>query len=339
MNHDILLLAFLGLPCWLLWLLGSLIAFLLGWWLNSILSGYRSKMLKAQEEKETEHKRFIELEKDYKGLQYQLEQAETETKKVRGLLQKCEADRVGLLAKMERDAANTDKKDDGNSGIVAAGTGPLASDGGSSRVRAMEIDYGALFQNDNLQIIEGIGPKLETILKNAGYGTWTAIANASEEDLKKALTDENPNYRIHKTKSWPEQAKLALKGDWDGLVKYQKFLDGGRDDQGDFETPSKVEKLALKILGFKNDPEDLKVIEGIGPKIEELLKNAGIKTWSDLAAASVDRIQEVLNAAGDNFRLAKPETWPRQAELAAQGKFKELKEYQDVLQGGKDPGQ
>ena len=92
-----------------------------------------------------------------------------------------------------------------------------------------------------------------------------------------------------------------------------------------------------KKLGFSNNPNDLKIVEGIGPKIEGLLKDAGINTWSDLAAASVDKIQDVLNAAGDRFKLANPSTWPKQAKLAAEGKWSELTEYQDFLEGGVDP--
>ncbi|MCH2081154.1 MAG: hypothetical protein MK226_02130 [Saprospiraceae bacterium] len=212
MFNDILLLALFGLPCWLLWGLGSLLAFLLGWWLNSLLSGYRKKMVEAEKARDAEHARYINLEKDQKSLLYKLEQSEAETKKVRGLLNKCEADRIGLLAKIERDKADDDP------GMVASGSGPKAAIKGGSQ------------KNDNLQIIEGIGPK-----------------------------------------------------------------------------------------------------------IEGLLKNAGINNWSDLAAASVDKIKEILAAAGDRYRLAQPDTWPKQASLAAEGKFNELKDYQDALDGGKDP--
>ncbi|MCB0639433.1 MAG: hypothetical protein KDC54_22560, partial [Lewinella sp.] len=101
--------------------------------------------------------------------------------------------------------------------------------------------------------------------------------------------------------------------------------------------PSKVEKLLAKILGFSNNPNDLKVVEGIGPKIEGLLKDAGINTWGALATTSVDRLKEVLTAAGDRYRLADPTSWPKQAELAAAGKWGELADYQEYLSGGKEP--
>nr|HMP31191.1 hypothetical protein [Saprospiraceae bacterium] len=102
-------------------------------------------------------------------------------------------------------------------------------------------------------------------------------------------------------------------------------------------TDSKLEKIMIKLgilKAYKQD--DLKVIEGVGPKIEKLLQDAGITTWSTLSETSVDRLKEILNAAGSNFQLADPTTWPEQARLAANGQFKELEEYQDFLSGGKE---
>jgi large subunit ribosomal protein L27 len=81
--------------------------------------------------------------------------------------------------------------------------------------------------------------------------------------------------------------------------------------------------------------DDLKKIEGIGPKIAELLIEGGIVTFADLAAAPVERVQEILDAAGPRYRVHNPATWGKQAELAAAGKWNELKAWQDELNGGK----
>lgn len=197
-------------------------------------------------------------------------------------------------------------------------------------------NYAMAFRNDNLQIIEGIGPKIEGLMKDAGINTWGDMTNAPEGRLKQILDEAGPRYRMHDPKTWAEQARLAHEGKWDDLIKYQKFLDTGRETTGDFSSPSKAEKMMQKILGITANPDDLKVVEGIGPKIESLLKAGGIDTWTDLAAAPVSRLKEILNDAGDRYRLAVPDTWPKQAELAAAGKWAELKEYQDYLDGGKD---
>lgn len=85
------------------------------------------------------------------------------------------------------------------------------------------------------------------------------------------------------------------------------------------------------------NPDDLKKIEGVGPKIEELLNAAGIYTFSQLAEAAVEKLQAILDEAGPHFRLADPGTWGKQAELAAAGKWEELQELQDHLKGGIEP--
>jgi len=196
-----------------------------------------------------------------------------------------------------------------------------------------------IFTPDNLQVIEGVGPKLEEVLKAAGFTDWPALADASPEQLSEALLAADPKYRIHDPKTWPEQAALARDGKWAKLIEYQKFLDTGRENKGDFETDAKVEKLAAKLLGFSGAKADnLKIVEGIGPKIEQLLKDAGIENWTLLANTSAGELKEILMKAGDRYRLAKPDTWPKQARLAAAGHWKELKEFQDFLQGGNDPG-
>ena len=82
--------------------------------------------------------------------------------------------------------------------------------------------------------------------------------------------------------------------------------------------------------------DDLKLIEGIGPKIAEVLTQAGIVSFSDLAAASAEKVKEILDASEGNFNAADTTTWPEQAQLAADGKMDELNELQDRLKGGRE---
>ncbi len=84
-------------------------------------------------------------------------------------------------------------------------------------------------------------------------------------------------------------------------------------------------------------PDDLKRIEGIGPVISGVLQNAGVKTFAQLADTDVERIREILKGADPNLlRLADPATWPKQARLAASGKWEALEKLQDRLKGGKE---
>lgn len=102
------------------------------------------------------------------------------------------------------------------------------------------------------------------------------------------------------------------------------------------EKPGKSEKIVLPS-GKKINQDDLKLIEGIGPKIEGLLNEAGIVTWSDLANADQEKVQAVLDEAGPRYRMHDPGTWAKQAAMAANGQWEELEAYQDHLDGGKEP--
>ncbi|MFK8054811.1 MAG: helix-hairpin-helix domain-containing protein [Saprospiraceae bacterium] len=66
--------------------------------------------------------------------------------------------------------------------------------------------------------------------------------------------------------------------------------------------------------------DDLTKIEGIGPKISELLHKGGIPTFVALSNANVQRLKEILNAAGPRYQMHNPGSWPKQAGLAAAGK-------------------
>jgi predicted flap endonuclease-1-like 5' DNA nuclease len=82
--------------------------------------------------------------------------------------------------------------------------------------------------------------------------------------------------------------------------------------------------------------DDLKKIEGIGPKIAGVLKGAGIRTFGQLAATDVESIRGVLERSDPNLlRLADPSTWPQQAGLAAEGRWEELEKLQADLKGGR----
>ena len=83
------------------------------------------------------------------------------------------------------------------------------------------------------------------------------------------------------------------------------------------------------------DPTNLKIIEGIGPKIEALFKADGITNWTELSASSIKRLKGILEKAGKRFQMHDPTTWSKQATLAANGKWDELEKYQDELDGGR----
>ena len=91
----------------------------------------------------------------------------------------------------------------------------------------------------------------------------------------------------------------------------------------------KKEKSAKKSKG-----DDLKIVEGIGPKAAEALVNAGVDTFEKLSKKSAEEIKNILVSASSTLAHLDPTTWAKQAELAANGKWDELKKWQDELIGG-----
>ena len=97
----------------------------------------------------------------------------------------------------------------------------------------------------------------------------------------------------------------------------------------------KAEKAAPAKAAAKKatgKPDDLKKVEGIGPKISSTLVEAGISTFADLAKSTPEAISEIISGVRGNHVT---DTWPAQAQLAADGKWDELKKWQDELDGGK----
>lgn len=93
----------------------------------------------------------------------------------------------------------------------------------------------------------------------------------------------------------------------------------------------------VSVGGKKYKLNDLKIIEGIGPKIEQILNDGGYTTWEALAKADVEALKKTLSEAGSRYAMHNPSTWPRQARMVVDGEWAELEKYQDFLDGGVDP--
>jgi len=81
--------------------------------------------------------------------------------------------------------------------------------------------------------------------------------------------------------------------------------------------------------------DDLTKIEGVGKKINELLAAENIASFKDLSKLSAKKLKAILEAAGNKFSMHDPTSWPKQAKLAAAGKWEELDALQKELVAGK----
>ncbi len=84
-------------------------------------------------------------------------------------------------------------------------------------------------KTDDLKRIEGIGPKIASVLQASGISTYAQLADSNPDQLRKILGESDPRLlRIAHPDTWPEQASLAASGDWDGLQALQNGLRGGK---------------------------------------------------------------------------------------------------------------
>lgn len=299
----------------LLVLLFLLIAFLIG-----LITGWlywRRRLQDLRTELTSAHDTLNQLRTEFDALKIKLanteedlHRANMDAENFRKKFHSCEEEKGQLRADIYalQEAAGDDSKASASKGDAAAARQNLSAAMGTRIVTATEAD------KDDLKLINGVGPFIETKLNALGLYTFQQISQF-DDDLVEQVTQAIEFFpgRIARD-NWVGQA-AAL-----------------------YQTKLNHPAALVKAEKDPSNPNDLKVVEGIGPKIEQLLKAGGIQNWSDLAAAPVSRLQEILDAAGDRYRIHDPGTWPRQAELLAKGDFAAFREYTDFLQGGKSPG-
>ena len=92
----------------------------------------------------------------------------------------------------------------------------------------------------------------------------------------------------------------------------------------------------LAEVGTPTVPDDLKIVEGIGPKMEGALNKAGIFTFVQLERASEEQLHRAIEADGLQFAPSVP-TWARQADYLVKGDEVGFKAYTDHLVAGREP--
>jgi predicted flap endonuclease-1-like 5' DNA nuclease len=83
-------------------------------------------------------------------------------------------------------------------------------------------------EEDNLTMIEGIGPQVSALLKENGIRTFAQLSRTDAERLRDILSEAGPQFRLSVPDTWPEQAALAAAGSWEQLQELQNRLAAGR---------------------------------------------------------------------------------------------------------------
>tara|TARA_R110002051_G_scaffold79829_4_gene143606 strand:+ start:1196 stop:1771 length:576 start_codon:yes stop_codon:yes gene_type:complete len=92
---------------------------------------------------------------------------------------------------------------------------------------------------------------------------------------------------------------------------------------------------AKAVFGKNIKQDDLKLVEGIGPKIEGMFKDHDIKTWKALSEASLAECQKILDTGGTRYKIHDPASWPMQSKMCYEGRWEELAKWQEEHKHGK----
>ena len=165
--------------------------------------------------------------------------------------------------------------------------------------------------------------------------------------------DDTKAPSLKKQKDGSMKATLALEG---GVYHYRYLLDDGRwvnDYTAEnyahvwgygvdncVVTVPVEENVSAEVIETEatilSKKDDLTKIEGVGKKIAEILTASGIASFEILSKATSKKLRAILDEAGKKFKTHDPATWPKQAKLAAAGKWAELKKLQSQLKPGKE---
>lgn len=88
------------------------------------------------------------------------------------------------------------------------------------------IDTGVKpFSAQDLEIIDGIGPKIAAVLIAAGIRSFDQLSSMSEADLKQ-IVNEGGIRLTSSLSSWAAQSAYAARGDWEGMAHFNAVRKG-----------------------------------------------------------------------------------------------------------------
>ena len=167
---------------------------------------------------------------------------------------------------------------------------------------------------DDLTQLSGIGPRASVALATAGITTYAELAEANEPQLRHALheADMVPPGNVA---SWPMQATYAAKGDWQGMMKYNKHA-----------SESSHHAAAKSKAPEPAPADDLTQLTGIGPRISSILAEGGVTTYAELEHTDPSDLRKII-AQGGALPPSSLDTWPTQASYATRGDWQGLATY------------
>lgn len=208
-----------SLPCWLWPLISGLLCGVLGYYLGRTtgenddndfkteLDTCKRKTASLQTDLDACHKKTSSLQADLDACNLQLKATPVTTSATASIAS-------SFAAGAATTAATTQAS--GISGVPFDGIAAKAAFGKKK-----------VIEND-LTIVEGIGPKISELFHNHDIRTWAALANTSVDRCQEVLNSGGKRYEIHRPGTWPMQAEMAALGQWSQLKKWQDEHDYGK---------------------------------------------------------------------------------------------------------------
>lgn len=190
---------------WLAWLLPFILGLLLGY---TIWAKWARKTRILEDDLARVKNDFRKKEKEFKDCNNERTRLEGEFKNVKRRNQ-------DLKSKLDLVTTST------SSGFEKA-TSVIGASQAIPKMSEQKLDGFASLKTNNFQLIEGIGPKMESVLHENGINSWTELSTKSKGELKAILDQYGDKYAIIDPSDWPLQAKFAMKNNWKKLMTFQK---------------------------------------------------------------------------------------------------------------------
>lgn len=208
------------------WILWWLLPFLLGLLLGSILWRSSRNRLETLERElatakasgENQEYQLKKMRTEKEDAEYQLQRVKSQNDEMTTSLARLKQKQSSIIAPVVPTSSPVPKK---------AETKELSEDKSKEATKEEKIKEPSSRYDDiniadtNLQIIEGIGPRMEAILKENDISSWYDLTKKSSTELKAILNKYGGRYSIVDPSGWTKQAKLAYKGKWEKLIKLQ----------------------------------------------------------------------------------------------------------------------
>lgn len=177
------------IPCWLIPILVGLISAILGYLLGRLSGGSSNN-----------------------------DDCEDRVAKLQAELDACKSRKMSLETDLETTKSSL------ASSLTATSTAALIP----FDAAAAKAVFGKKIKENDLTVVEGIGPKIQGLFHNHDVTTWKALSECSVEKCQEVLNSGGDRYKMHKPGTWPKQSKMAYQGKWEALLKWQDELDGGK---------------------------------------------------------------------------------------------------------------